>query len=329
VREEDIRPSHLLDEFFALLRRDAERLARKRPSFVAIACPFCGADESRTEFEKDGYPYVSCALCGSLYVSPRPSATDLREYADASEAVRFWSSHFYRQTAEARREKMFRPRAALVAGVIREHLDGVGRVADIGAGYGLFLEEVRALGSQGELIGVEPDDDLAAICGEKGFTVMRKWVEDIEEGEVSADVATCFEVIEHAFDPLAFLRGCCRVVRPGGLLILTTLTIDGFDLQVLWDRSRSITPPQHINFPTLRGARALVTRAGLELLSMTTPGELDLDIVRNVLRAQPGLSVPRFVRALTDADDGTRADFQSFLQRHHLSSHMRLVMRRS
>lgn len=328
MKEHEIRPAALLNEFFRLLKLDAERLARKRASFVSVPCGFCGADAPRPAFEKDGYPYVTCADCGSMYVSPRPSAADLEEYAATAEAVRFWSTNFYRETAAARREKMFRPRAAVVAGLARQGMAQAGRLADIGAGYGLFLQEVAPLGIFRDLIGVEPDVRLAAICREHGFRVVERWVEAIEDGEVAADVATCFEVIEHAFDPLTFLRGCVRTLRPGGLLVLTTLTIGGFDLQALWQRSRSITPPQHINFPSIDGAQRLAARAGLDVVEIATPGELDVDIVRNVLLSDPSADVPRVARALALAPDDARASLQDFLRRHRLSSHLRLLARR-
>lgn len=324
MREHDIRPADLLDEFFRLLKHDAERLATHREAFVSIPCPFCAADRANLEFTKDGYDYRSCIDCGSLFVSPRPTEAALADYAHHSEAVRFWSTHFYRQTADARREKMFRPRAALAGSLLG---DRGGRVADIGAGYGLFLQELRALGVK-DLVGIEPDKRLASICRDEGFAVIERWVEEIESGTIEAELATCFEVIEHAFDPLRFLEGCRRAVRQGGRLLLTTLTIGGFDLQVLWAGSRSITPPQHINFPSLDGMRRLATRAGLVVDELSTPGELDVDIVRNVLLADPAADVQRFARTVALADEATRVDLQAFLRRNRLSSHLRCVLRR-
>lgn len=328
MREEDIRPARLLDEFFRLLALDAERLARKAAAFVAVPCAFCGSDAADLAFTKQGYDYRLCRTCGSLYVSPRPTEADLIEYADTSEAVRFWSTNFYRETAAGRREKIFRPRARLVADLVRSERSGPPTIADIGSGYGLFLQELAAAIPEARLVGIEPDRRLAGICREQGFRVVERWIEEVPEAEIAADLATCFEVIEHAFDPLRFLAGCARALRPGGLLLLTTLTIGGFDLLALWDSSRSITPPQHINFPSLEGARRSVLRAGLEVVRIETPGELDVDIVRNVLLADPNAGVPRVARAIALADDAARSDFQAFLKAHGLSSHLRVLARR-
>jgi SAM-dependent methyltransferase len=247
-----------------------------------------------------------------------------------AQAVRFWSEQFYKQTAAGRREKMFRPRAALIRDLNERGLFPDQDVfLDVGAGYGLFLQEVRALGLFKRLVGLEPEPRLAGICKEEGFEISSKWVEEVKDGEFGASVAASFEVIEHVYDPAAFLAGCRKALKPGGVIVLTTLTIDGFDLQVLWEKSRSITPPQHLNFPSLKGISLLLGKAGFQIEEISTPGELDLDIIRNVLRQHAETKVPRFVRALAEAGDSTRQAFQAFLKNNNLSSHLRCIARRA
>jgi SAM-dependent methyltransferase len=329
MREDDIRPKPLLDEFFARLTRDAHRLAVKRPMFVSVACGFCGAAAASLAFEKDGFPYCRCDRCGSLFANPRPTAAALIEYAETSEAVAFWSSHFYRETADARREHVFRPRARLAAEVAYQHgMSGSLRFADVGAGYALFLRELAPIVPAWNLAAIEPDRRLAEICRGQGFETIERWVEDIQDGELALDFVSAFEVLEHVFDPATFLRGCRRLLRPGGLALVTTLTISGFDLQVLGAASRSITPPQHLNFPSVTAVEALASRVGLDVVELSTPGQLDVDIVRNVLQDRPDAVRDGFARSIASADESTRVDFQRFLQTHRLSSHLRCVLRR-
>ena len=330
MREDDIRPKPLLDEFFVRLARDAERLARKRREFVEVPCPFCAAAATRSAFEKQGFRYAECDECGSLYATPRPTPELLREYVETSEAVAFWSSHFYKETAEARREKMFRPRAERIATLADTYgIPPTASCADIGAGYGLFALELTARTRFANILAIEPDASLADICRGHGFRVIDKWVEDVRSGEVDADIATAFEVIEHVFEPLAFLRAAARVVRPGGFLFFSTLAASGYDIQMLWEHSRSVTPPQHLNFPTIAGAERLIARAGLEPIEITTPGQLDVDIVRNRLAAEPSLPVPRFARTLSAASDETRQAFQQVLREQRFSSHLQCLARRA
>jgi SAM-dependent methyltransferase len=203
-------------------------------------------------------------------------------------------------------------------------------VVDIGAGFGVFLEEVRSSGVCDRLLAIEPNPALATVCRTKGIEVVEKSLESVEEGEVSASMATCFEVLEHVFDPLAFLRGARRALRPGGEMLLTTLTSSGFDIQVLWEHSDSVFPPHHINLLSLEGVRRLAERAGLEVVDISTPGELDVDIVRNKLAQHSELAVPRFIRRLvTESSEVIVGRFQQFLKDASLSSHLRIVLRRT
>ena len=72
------------------------------------------------------------------------------------------------------------------------------------------------------------------------------------------------------------------MTRTGGYLFISTLCIDGFDLQLLWDNSSQISPPHHINFLSIKGFQLLFERAGISDISITTPGELDVEIVKLV-----------------------------------------------
>jgi hypothetical protein len=65
----------------------------------------------------------------------------------------------------------------------------------------------------------------------------------------------------------------------------------------------------------------LFERAGLEDVSVTTPGVLDVNIVQNAAKKDPAiLEDQRFIRNLF-ASDETAASFQEFLSENLLSSH--------
>jgi len=329
MKEAEIRPAALFERYLELSRRDIETFFSDHSGFVEVSCPGCASDARSPGFVKLGFEYQLCDDCGSLYLSPRPSIDMQVDYARNSEAVEFWSSHFYRETAEARREKMFKPRAQQVQALVGDGIARPGVIADIGAGYGIFLEELARLAMFETIMAVEPAPGLAVVCREKGFSVIEKFVEDAVDGEIDSDLTTAFEVLEHVFEPVDFIRACGRTLKPGGVLLFTTLTITGFDLQVLWSESNSIYPPHHINLLSIDGLRALVARSGLDLIDISTPGRLDVDIVANALRAMPGLEVDRFVRTIATGSPEMKEEFQGFLQRSKLSSHVRVLARRT
>ena len=327
MKESDIRPQGLFNRYLELSRLDIGRFFSDQSRFVEIPCPACLSERHELGMEKLGFRYLTCLECGSLYLSPRPTVAMFDDYYQEAESVKFWGTDFFKATSEARRERMFKPRAQMVEQWAADSGMGTSDVfADIGSGYGIFLEEVSNLNRFGKVIGVEPAPNLAAICREKGFSISEKLVEEVQEGEIDASFASAFEVIEHPFDPGDFLQGVHRLLKPGGKFLFTTLTVTGWDMQVLWEHSKSIYPPHHINLMSVSGIRALVERSGFEICELSTPGQLDVDIVRNIVTENPKIKLPRSAHQMAfDVSDEVRAAFQEFLQAQNLSSHIRVI----
>jgi len=197
----------------------------------------------------------------------------------------------------------------------------VSKLVDVGAGNGILLEEWRRLCPATALLAIEPSSSLAGECRAKGFNVVEDIAENVTGYRNYADLLVCFEVLEHVVEPLSFIKTLADLARPGGYVFVSTLSVDGFDIQTLWERSNSIFPPHHINFMSIEGFRRLFERAGLEVVSISTPGVLDVDIVRNAYRKNPeAFTGNRFVRQLM-ANDSYAAKFQEFLSGNCLSSH--------
>jgi len=327
MKESEIRPLDLFNRYLALAREDCRKLLAKTESFIEVDCPACGDARKSPAFCKLGFNYVSCESCQSLYVSPRPSPELTRELYSEGKSVAFWSTDFYKETCAARKEKMFKPRAALVRELVDRYSAKTSAMVDVGAGYGMFLEEMQKLNVFDSLVAVEPNSQMASICREKGFHVVPNRVEDVPAGTVHASCASAFEIVEHVFSPLEFLRAVHNLLLPSGLLVLTTLTVSGFDIQVLWEHSKSVYPPHHLNLISVTGMERLSERAGFHAVEISTPGLLDVDIVANALREDPNIAVPRFVLQLLNGEEQTRQSFQEFLKNNRLSSHIRVVAR--
>lgn len=328
MREHEIRPEALLKRYLELSAEDARKCFGD-DSRTAVACVACGGSEAGFQFEKHGFAYVRCAACGTLFLSPRPSIAAFEAFYRESESSRYWAEVFCPAVAEIRRETMFRPRVDRVAGLCRERGLRVERLVDVGAGYGIFLDEWRAQSPRTELLAVEPSASLARECRSKGLPIVEDIVENVTGHERWADVVTCFEVLEHVHAPLSFVRALKGLARAGGCVCVSTLCVDGFDLQMLWERSTQISPPHHINFLSVRGLERLFARAGLEDVSVITPGQLDVDIVRNAVGRDPGiLAGHRFLQTVL-ARDGTAGRFQEFLSANQLSSHAWISGRRA
>lgn len=326
MKENEIRPEAILRRYLELSAKDAVDCFGDEPR-ASINCVACGAAETAHQFDKSGFAYGQCAVCGTLFQSPRPSIEAFEAFYRQSESSRYWAEVFFPAVAEVRREKIFRPRVERLSALCSEVGLDARNVMDVGAGYGIFLDEWRRRFPDVNAIAVEPSASLAAECRAKGFTVVEDIAENVAGFDQSADLVTCFEVLEHIYDPLSFVRTLKNLARPGGYVFVSTLGIDGFDLQLLWEKSSQISPPHHINFLSIKGFEQLFQRAGLEDVRVSTPGQLDVDIVRNAVRNEPGLlDQQRFLRTLL-ADEDRATAFQQFLREQRLSSHVWVIGR--
>jgi len=145
-----------------------------------------------------------------------------------------------------------------------------------------------------------------------------------------AGAITSFELIEHLFDPGEFLQSCMAGLAPGGIFVCTTPNWHGFDIQVLQERSSNVCAPNHLNYFNPHSVTTLLRRVGFEEITVTTPGELDVDIVYNQIAG--GVMSPEELPVLgnfiKNATPEAREDLQRFLQRHNLSSNMMAVAKK-
>jgi SAM-dependent methyltransferase len=321
LKESDIRPRDLFEKYLELSAKDAITYFGSSTR-TDLPCPACGNNLVQPAFEKHGFDYKICRTCGTLYQSPRPPWEDFARFYKESPSAQYWARIFFPAVAESRRVHLFRPKVQELAQLCQKDQFFPKVFADIGAGYGLLLEEWRRSFPDTKLFAVEPNPDLAAQCRLKNLHVVELFAEEANQLHNQVDLVTAFEIIEHSYDPLAFLNSLAKLLRTGGRILITGLTIDGFDIQVLWQRSNNISPPHHINLISIEGFEFLLARAGFSNIHIFTPGKLDVDILKNALRYDKDiLSGQRFLQTLFTRGEETLGAFQKFLSDHRLSSH--------
>lgn len=325
MKEDDIRKRDVLNRYIELVREDAARLFRDRSVFKKIDCPACGSQELAQQFEKIGFNYVQCKECETLFVNPRPAYQVLMKFYVDSPSTRFWVNDFFLPMAEVRREKIFKPRAEFIADSFPDMRSG--RTADIGAGVGLFLKEMKLRWPESDLVAIEPSIDMAKICRKKELTVLETTLEDVDTDE-RFDLMTAFELFEHLHDPLSFVEKVYNLLNPGGYLFITTLNGLGFDIQILWERAKSVFPPHHLNFLNPRSMETLLVRKGFEIVDIATPGQLDWDIIEGAYQ-HDGLDPGRFFKTVSRyGTDEAKRDLQQWIRANHFSSHMRVIAKK-
>ena len=178
---------------------------------MVISCHLCLGRQFRSFAREGEWQYVRCLKCGLIFLQPQPSAEYLQDhYQDYLPTDP--------QSAASWRRLMAQVFAKSVE-LIEEVIPVSGRLLDVGCGYGFFLEEMASRGWRAE--GIEISAAGLSHAREKlGLEVSDKPMPRPDWPDGCFDVITLFYVIEHLKEPRTVLEEACRLLRPGGLLLL-------------------------------------------------------------------------------------------------------------
>ena len=322
------------DEFKVLqdqaYSKDLERLHKRLNEFVTVSCPACGGHTANYRFEKYKCKFVECSACSTLYMSPRPTPSIIDEYYSNSENYAIWNKYIFPQSEVSRREKICRPNLEKIIDECRHLGFTKPELFEIGPGFGTFAALANESGFFSAISVVERTPSMAEACRAKGLHVIESTLEDVTNNIFeAADVVVCFEVIEHIFEPMDFLAGISRILKPGGLLMFTCPNGKGFDTEMLREAAPSVDT-EHVNLFNLESAAVLLNRSGFEVMCAETPGRLDVELVRRAALGQEvNLIYDPFWRTLLlDKFETIGLGFQRFLVEHKLSGNMRVIARK-
>ena len=100
-------------------------------------------------------------------------------------------------------------------------------ILDVGCGGGLVCEPLARLGATVTGLDPAPENIEAARRHAAGQGLAIDYragrIEDLVAEGRSFDAVACLEVVEHVPDVGAFLKTCAALVRPGGLMLLSTI----------------------------------------------------------------------------------------------------------
>lgn len=196
------------------------------------------------------------SACAMLWLDPRPLAADLiKAYADyhthgrkrARDFSRLWLSAVNSACKQLCRllelgSALGRQRRELRTMYIGSGAPG--RLLEVGCGSGRFLNRMRKAGWAVD--GIDFDPVAAARVEEKfGIPVAVGSLPELGYREGSYDVVAMSQVIEHVPDPVALLKECRRVLRPGGRLVLSTPNARSVAHGAYGRHWRGLEPPRH------------------------------------------------------------------------------------
>jgi 2-polyprenyl-3-methyl-5-hydroxy-6-metoxy-1,4-benzoquinol methylase len=246
-------------------RRDRDTINALAPlNALAVwavpACALCNKRDVASHVIKNGYRIVRCRNDGLLFVSPRPADPsvfyDSRYYDGGVPGV--YASY---EAHTASMEQEWSRRLSL----LRELSPDGQRLLDVGAATGGFLALARDHGWQGR--GIDLSEYAAAEARNlRGLDVIAGSLPNSAFEAGTFDVVTMWDCIEHLSDPGSVVQSIQSLLKPGGILALSTGEIPHEDSRAA---SGWYYPPWHLYYFSQQTITALLRSAGFELVDIS------------------------------------------------------------
>lgn len=230
------------------------------------SCPVgCSAPLAATGIMLPEGPLLRCAECGQL--------------VSQVSAARYWESmsHFDSADFNQPEGRELERRNAVAAKRLRVICRLLGKapreihLLDVGCSRGQFVRAAVELGFSAE--GVEPAPQIAAAARASGLTIHQGLLEEQRFADGSFDALTLFEVIEHLKDPRALLQECRRVLKSGGILLVSTGNTTSWTaaaMKARWDYFHIAKDAGHVSFFNPGSLRRLASNCGFAVERIAT-----------------------------------------------------------
>jgi SAM-dependent methyltransferase len=228
-----------------------------------MACNLCHDTQFRRLFFRAPYWRIRCERCGLITISEMPSQDALVTMYDAP----YFSGDTYLEYAADRPviERNAHARLRQIEKQVK-----VGRLLDVGCATGFFLSAARERGW--DTVGVDLSRYASQYARDRfGLEVITGTLFDTAEPAGSFDVVTLWDTIEHVPDPAAVIARAAWLLKPGGLLALSTGDVESALSRILRSRWRLMTYDHLYYFspPTLR---RYFDSVGLSIIRFSKPG---------------------------------------------------------
>jgi SAM-dependent methyltransferase len=202
-----------------------------------MKCPICGVPDSAVVWKQNGMRIEECGSCGVFFTAERPKESALMQLYEGDALLG------ERPDPQPKGEDSFPPWKMKEHEALLDEIVGLGAGAgsllDVGCFSGMFLRNAQKRGF--EISGIEPNQDaFLHVRNLLGCEVVHGSLSSAHFSLSRFSAVSFLDVIEHVENPVADLKAAWRIMRPGGVLVLTTPNVRGL-LQRIVKIKRNIT----------------------------------------------------------------------------------------
>lgn len=233
-----------------------------------MTCMVCkGQHPARLVFSKEGFEIVRCPSCGLVSRASLPEQFELEKIYDRSYFASIDRSigrtGYLDYVGD---EEAHRTNARRRISLLRTYLEP-DSLLDVGCAAGFFVDEAVRAGWRATGI------DLSRAMVDWGTTHLgaELHVGGLAGERTTRACITMWDTIEHLLNPRSDLERAHALLRPGGILALSTGDSDSLLARVSLRRWHLMTPRHHNYFFSPPTIRRLLVSLGFEVLSIGHP----------------------------------------------------------
>jgi SAM-dependent methyltransferase len=153
-----------------------------------------------------------------------------------------------------------------------------GRILDVGAGLGLLLSQAAKRGWS--VYGVELSEYGPHYAKEHfGIEIFHGILENASYPHGWFDAVMLQDTIEHVVDPKSVVDEIRRVLRPGGVLTVSTPNFASLGRRMIGTQWSLIGPTEHLVLFRCKTLRTLLTRCGFRIVTLGATSEVSPGLV--------------------------------------------------
>jgi 2-polyprenyl-3-methyl-5-hydroxy-6-metoxy-1,4-benzoquinol methylase len=315
------------------IKDSSEVFKKYSSSFYKRSCPICGNTKTKKETKfNNQYNISRCKKCSSIFVNPAPSFEALNYYYNNCECNKLLANLYQKRSSKG--GIILSERCKNVVEIIEKilHTKKSIRVIEVGCGSGSFLNElnhqlkIKKIQKNVDLFGIDIDQNAINNPVSKNLKIYHTSAEAfLSKTKKRFDLILHFELIEHLNDPFLFCKTLISLLNKNGLMYFHTPNILGLDNQsISYNEFRplahGIFPPMHLNAFTTQNISHFLLRTGFQIKNIETPGNFDVDIVKNFVDKKNHFSIIKKIKNVKDL-----AILQFVIRKLHASSHLAVL----
>jgi hypothetical protein len=324
----ELRPSTLLKEWRQLVVDDIKMQWEHKLGWVDVEWPG-QSSASVHAFNKNGFDYVERDSCGSLFVPHRPNEDQIWHWYRDSESSIFWRNKMLPTVRSYESATLTEPRVDWILSGLAEHFPEASRFMDVST-YGYeTINSILERRPYSQFLSLGITADLEVAASNDSISVKPTRISHLTTEALEADVILAFDILDRAHSLSDLIDALKNNLKIGGLLFANAPVSSGLEIQSLWGDSSLITPPDKLNLPSINALKSIFSAPDWELIELSTPGVLDVDLIMRAMKGGAEDLWPRSLKVLVGGAKEHGADaLIELLQSQRLSSYARFIAKR-